>query len=72
VLSGCPGDREALFNAIRKHENMRTSSTSVIGTVDEEFADVVIYRCVSANRLGIGLDEALREKEAINETRTWV
>jgi hypothetical protein len=48
VLSGCPGDREALFKAIRKHENMRTS------------------------RLGIGLDEALREKEAINETRTRV
>jgi hypothetical protein len=67
VLSGCPGDREALFKAIRKHENMRTSPTSVIGTVDEEFPDVLIYLW-----LGIGLDEALREKEAINETRTWV
>jgi NTP pyrophosphatase (non-canonical NTP hydrolase) len=72
VLSGCPGDREALFKAIRKHENMRTSPTSVIGTVDEELADVLIYLCAIANRLGIGLDEALREKEAINETRTWV
>jgi hypothetical protein len=70
VLSGCPGDREALFKAIRKHENMRTSPTSVIGTVDEEFPDV--YLCAIANRLGIGLDEALREKEAINETRTRV
>jgi hypothetical protein len=26
----------------------------------------------ATNRLGIGLDEALRKKEAINETRTWV
>ncbi len=61
-----------LFKAIRKHENMRIGTTSVTGSVDEELADVLIYLCAIANRLGISLDEALRKKEAVNETRSWV
>jgi NTP pyrophosphatase (non-canonical NTP hydrolase) len=64
-----------LFKAIRKHEHMPTGTNSVIGTVDEELADVLIYLiylCAIANRLDISLDEALRKKEAINETRSWV
>ena len=51
---------------------MPTGTNSVIGTVDEELADVLIYLCAIANRLDISLDEALRKKEAINETRSWV
>ena len=61
-----------LFKAIRKRENMPIGTTSVTGTVDEELADVLIYVCAIANRFGISLDEALRKKEAVNETRTWM
>jgi NTP pyrophosphatase (non-canonical NTP hydrolase) len=61
-----------LFKAVRKHVNMPVDATSVIGTVDEELADVLIYLCAIANRLGISLDEALRRKEAVNEARSWV
>ena len=61
-----------LFKAVRKHEKMRTSTTSITGTVDEELADVLIYVCAIANRLGVDLEEALRRKEALNETRVWV
>ncbi|PRY34330.1 MazG nucleotide pyrophosphohydrolase domain-containing protein [Umezawaea tangerina] len=61
-----------LFKAIRKHEQMSIDATAVTGTVDEELADVLIYVCAIANRFGISLDEALRNKEALNETRTWV
>jgi NTP pyrophosphatase (non-canonical NTP hydrolase) len=43
----------------------------VTGSVVEELADVLIYLCAIANRLGISLDEALHKKEEINETRTW-
>lgn len=60
-----------LFKAVRKHGGMTLATTSVIGTVDEELADILIYLCAIANRLDINLDEALRAKEAINETRTW-
>jgi NTP pyrophosphatase (non-canonical NTP hydrolase) len=61
-----------LFKAVRKNANMSVDSNSVIGTVDEELADVLIYLCAIANRLGISLDDALRRKEAVNETRSWV
>lgn len=60
-----------LFKAVRKHEKMRTGTTSVTGTVDEELADILIYVCAIANRLDINLEEALRRKEEFNETRTW-
>jgi NTP pyrophosphatase (non-canonical NTP hydrolase) len=60
-----------LFKAVRKHEKMRVGTTSVAGSVDEELADVLIYLCAIANRLGVSLEEALRKKEAVNETRTW-
>lgn len=61
-----------LFKAVRKHEKMRTGTTSITGTVDEELADVLIYVCAIANRLGVNLEDALRRKEAVNETRAWV
>ena len=60
-----------LFKAVRRHSNMRVGTTSVTGSVDEELADVLIYLCAIANRLQISLEEALRNKEAFNETRTW-
>lgn len=60
-----------LFKAIRKTENMRVDSNSKIGSVDEELADIIIFLCAIANRKGIDLEQALRDKEAINATRTW-
>jgi NTP pyrophosphatase (non-canonical NTP hydrolase) len=60
-----------LFKAVRKHENMLTGTTSVPGTVDEELADVLIYICAIANRLDVDLEDALRRKEQLNETRSW-
>lgn len=61
-----------LFKAVRKHEKMRTGTTSITGTVDEELADVLIYVCAIANRLDVNLEDALRRKEELNETRAWV
>lgn len=60
-----------LFKAVRKHKKMRMGTTSITGTVDEELVDVLIHLCAIANRLGISIDDALRRKEALNETRTW-
>jgi NTP pyrophosphatase (non-canonical NTP hydrolase) len=60
-----------LFKAVRKHGKIRVGTDSVIGTADEELADILIYLCAIANRLDIRLDEALRAKESFNETRTW-
>jgi NTP pyrophosphatase (non-canonical NTP hydrolase) len=61
-----------LFKAVRKQQNMRVDPNSQIGSVEEELADVLIYLCAIANRVGVRLDEALRKKEAINEGRSWV
>lgn len=60
-----------LFKAIRKRERLPIDHGSVTGTVDEELADILIYLCAIANRLGINLDNALRNKELLNETRIW-
>ncbi|WP_210435380.1 hypothetical protein [Saccharopolyspora sp. ASAGF58] len=37
----------------------------------EELVDIAIYVLAIANRQGIDLEGALREKEARNEERTW-
>ena len=60
-----------LFKAIRKSENMRVDSSSKIGSVDEELADVIIFLCSIANRMDINLEQAFRDKEEINKHRTW-
>ena len=60
-----------VFKAIRKRQNLSTATGSVVGTVEEELADVLIFVCAIANRLDIDLTDALRRKEALNETRAW-
>ncbi|WP_322767628.1 MazG nucleotide pyrophosphohydrolase domain-containing protein [Frankia sp. Cr1] len=60
-----------LFKAVRKRQDLSTAAGSVVGTVDEELADVLIFVCAIANRLGISLSDAIVSKEALNETRTW-
>jgi NTP pyrophosphatase (non-canonical NTP hydrolase) len=39
--------------------------------LEEEFADVLSYLLDLANCFHIDLEQAFREKEAINQTRTW-
>lgn len=60
-----------LFKAIRKAEKMGVDPESIIGSVDEELADILIFLCSIANRLGIDLEKAFREKEEVNKRRIW-
>ena len=60
-----------LFKALRKNRNLSTATTSVVGSVEEELADVLIYLCAIANRLDIDLADAFARKEAHNENRVW-
>lgn len=61
-----------LFKAIRKQDaHLRIDGLSKIGSVDEELADILIYLCSIANRLDINLEQAFRDKEERNKTRTW-
>lgn len=60
-----------LYKAIRKTEDIPTATKSLVGSADEELADLLIFICAIANRLNISLIDALRSKEAFNETRVW-
>ncbi|MEH1016656.1 MazG nucleotide pyrophosphohydrolase domain-containing protein [Micromonospora sp. CPCC 206060] len=60
-----------LFKAVRKRESLTIGTTSVVGTVDEELADILIFVCAIANRYGVNLEEALQRKEQLNESRAW-
>lgn len=61
-----------LFKAARKHDaTLRLDSNSMIGTVKEELADILIYLCAIANLYQINLEQAFREKEEKNKTRAW-
>ena len=60
-----------LFKAIRNKENMKVDINSNSDSVDEELADIFIYLCAIANRYGIDLESAFREKEKINKNRVW-
>ena len=61
-----------LISAVRKNNKKGSvGSGSQIGNVAEELADVFIYICSLANMHGIDLEQAFRNKEEINKTRTW-
>ena len=60
-----------LFKAIRKAEGLKVDLNSDSSEVSHELADILIYICAIANRYGIDLETAFREKEAINEKRQW-
>lgn len=61
-----------LFKAIRKEQKLTIDQNSSCGLVAEELADILIYLCAIANRCGVDLEQAFRDKEAINETRVWI
>jgi NTP pyrophosphatase (non-canonical NTP hydrolase) len=60
-----------LFKAVRKQQNISVDPRSLVGDVQDELADVLIYVCAIANRLDIDLEDAFRRKEARNEERVW-
>ena len=60
-----------LYKAVRKSEKISVDQNSKFGTVSEELADIFIYLCAIANRFGIDLEEAFREKEEVNKKREW-
>ncbi|MFC4561585.1 MazG nucleotide pyrophosphohydrolase domain-containing protein [Nocardiopsis mangrovi] len=57
--------------AVRKRQALGIDPASTTGDLGAELADVLIYLAAIANRTGIELSQALRDKERINETRTW-
>ncbi len=60
-----------LFKAVRKQENIKIDTNSKVGLVDEELADILIFVFSIANRYGIDLEKAFRDKEEINKKRVW-
>jgi len=60
-----------LFKAVRKSERLGIAQNSVVGSVGDELADVFIFLCAIANRYGIDLEQAFRDKESVNESRVW-
>lgn len=61
-----------LFRAIRKQEQIKMDKNGTqAGAIDEELVDIFIYLCAIANRYGIDLEEAFRQKEIKNSQRHW-
>jgi len=60
-----------LFKAIRKSEGLRIEEKSQVGEIEEELADVLIHIFGIANRFGIDLEKAYRDKQKANLKRTW-
>ncbi|MEM1312202.1 MAG: MazG nucleotide pyrophosphohydrolase domain-containing protein [Patescibacteria group bacterium] len=60
-----------LFKSIRKQEGLKTETNSKVSLVSEEIADIFIYLCTIANYYKIELEKAFRDKEKINQERSW-
>jgi len=60
-----------LFKAIRQAEGLNIDNHSRYSEVAHELADILIYICAIANRYQVDLENAFRDKEAINKRRKW-
>jgi len=60
-----------LFKAVRKSEGLAVDSNSNFTEIGDELTDIFIYLCAIANRKGIDLEKAFREKEEKNKNRIW-
>lgn len=67
-----------LFKAVRKHRRLwdegdapETAQAQTRADVAEELVDVFNYLLAIANRLDIDVEQAFRDKNARNQTRTW-
>ena len=53
----------------KKPKTLRPDHNPEFASLDEELADILAYLCSIANRLGIDLEAAFRNKERINQNR---
>jgi NTP pyrophosphatase (non-canonical NTP hydrolase) len=60
-----------LFKAVRKQQDLSIDPNSVVDSVANEIADVLVMLCSVANRLNVDIENAFREKEELNKTRVW-
>ena len=69
-----------LFKAVRKVNRLFEEGQSApdeaeraarVAHVGEELVDVLNYLMAIANRLDIDVEQAFRDKNALNQTRTW-
>lgn len=60
-----------LAKAIRKAKKRHLDSSSHVGEIPEELADIFIYLLYFSNYFDIDLEQAFRDKEEINKQRTW-
>jgi len=60
-----------LFKAVRKSEGLAVDVNSNFTEIGDELTDIFIYICAIANRKGIDLEKAFREKEEKNKKRIW-
>ncbi len=60
-----------LFKAVRKSEGLAVDENSNFTEIGDELTDILIYLCAIANRKGIDLENAFREKEEKNKKRIW-
>lgn len=61
-----------LAKAIRNHEKLYQENTNKPQPeLEGEFADVLSYLLELANTCGVDLEQAYREKEAVNAKREW-
>lgn len=60
-----------LFKAVRKSEGLAVDENSNFTEIGDELTDIFIYLCAIANRKGIDLESAFREKEVKNKQRVW-
>lgn len=59
-----------LITANRKRpKTIKPDHKAEFASLDEELADILSYLCSIANRLGVDLETAFRNKEEINESR---
>lgn len=61
-----------LAKAARKANGMRCDSNSKVKELSHEFADVLNYLAILANKFDIDLEKAFRKKEEINNKRIWI
>ena len=65
-----------LFKAVRKYNKLQVegqgpSTEEARAHVGEELVDVFNFLLAIANRVGVDLEQAFREKNARNQQRTW-
>lgn len=62
-----------LAKAIRNHRGLYQEEAKAHKKVEleEEFADVLGYILDLANQFDVNLEQAFRDKEAVNEQRNW-